>query len=196
MNDKTPEKLSEKLVRDHLCHVTGNETAWVLVQEPGFIGFGVVRQDKIFWPPYIQPPIDPIDWERVSDLRLFGEKGEWHVWLDWNREHQCRLLELKDIDDALTEYHTLWGTDVKPCPSPWIKLVEERGAEIWLPLKEEGLKDTDDLPLRLEIKQVVGYDDKSEDSSHLAGIIDAALVGLVRRSCEELLPPTDLSICS
>ena len=196
MPNETPKVLNEKLVRDHLCRVTKNKTAWVLVQEPGFIGFGVVRQDKIFWPPYIQPPIDPIDWERVSDLRLFGEKGEWHVWLDWERKHRCRLLKLKNIDDALTEYHALWGNDVKPCASPWVKLVEERGAEIWLPLADEELNPKKDLPLRLEIKQVVGYDDKSEDSSHLAGIIDAALVGLVRRSCKELLPPTDLSVRS
>ena len=216
MLNETPEKLSEKLVREHLCYVTENKTAWVLVQEPGFIGFGVVRQDKIFWPPYIQPPIDPIDWGRVSDLRLFGEKGEWHVWLDWERKHRCRLLDFdgkgewriwlgwdgksqdcplksgKQSDTLPPEYHALWGTDVKPCSLPWIKLVEERGAEIWLPLEKEELKDTDDLPLRLKLKQVVDYDPES----HLAGIVDAALVGLVRRSCKELLPPTDLSICS
>ena len=52
MPNEPHKELNEKLVCDQLCHVTENhtETAWVLLQEPGFIGFGVVRQDKIFWP--------------------------------------------------------------------------------------------------------------------------------------------------
>lgn len=221
MPNKTDVELNESWVRERLRDVTDIETkkaAWVLVQEPGFIGFGAVYQDKIYWPPHEssdKPSEWEPDWERVSDLRLFGENGEWHVWLDWERKHQCRLLEFDPEDewriwlgpegknqceakqsgrkrDVLTENHFLWGT--KKGKSRY--LVENRGAEIWLPLAEfDDLDEESDLPLRLKLKQVIGYDDESDDSSHLAGIIDAALVGLVRssdESGEDLLLPTDL----
>lgn len=179
MPNETHPELKEALICSHLFHVTTGSTAWVLLQEPGFIGFGVVQSDKICWPPDVQP-----DWARISDLRLFGENGEWHVWPHWDGTWQSRRLESQGSTDTLTEHHALWGTQVEPGPSPWIKLVEDRGAEIWLPLKKLGLT-KEDLPLRLELKQVIDYDDKSG----LAGIVDAALVALVRKSGEKVAAP-------
>lgn len=79
-------ELNEALVCQHLCDVTENETAWILLQEPGFIGFGVVLSDKICFPPDVQP-----DWTRINDLRLFGEKGEFHVWQHWDGNWQNRI---------------------------------------------------------------------------------------------------------
>ena len=75
MEKKTHTELNEALIRQHLCNVTENKAAWILLQEPGFVGFGVVQKEEICWPPSVQP-----DWTRISDLRLFGEKAEWHVW--------------------------------------------------------------------------------------------------------------------
>lgn len=195
MSNNTPMELNGSWVCQHLSDVTTHSTAWVLLQEPGFIGFGVVQQDKIFWPPNMPWHWTP-DWRRVHDLRLFGKKGEWHVWLDSDGKHQCRLLEFNEKNewhlwlgwkgknqcrpeksgkkvDVLREYHALWGSKVKRGKSAWIRLIEDRGVEIWLPLK--GLKDAD-LPLRLELKQIIDYDPKYR----LAGIVDAALVGIVQ----------------
>ena len=183
MTKETHTELDEKLICSHLSDVTANGAAWVLLQEPGFIGFGLVQSDKICWPPDVQP-----DWARVSDLRLFGEDGEWHVWPYWDGTWQSRRLELQKLTDTLTERHALWGTQVELGPPPWIKLVEDRGAEIWLPLTELGLIE-EDLPLRLELKQVIDYDDKSG----LAGIVDAVLVALVRRSGEKIGIPRAFS---
>ena len=186
MPNKTHKELDEDLISQHLGDVTEKESAWVLLQEPGFIGFGVVQKNKICWPPNVQ-----LDWARVSDLRLFGEEGEWHVWPHWDGGWNSRLLKSEEMTDALTEYHALWGNDVESDTPPWIKLVEDRGVEIWLPLAEFNLKEAH-LPLRLKLKQIVDHDPES----HLAGITDAALVGLVRSSDEELLLPTNLSPCS
>ena len=180
-------------------------------REPGFIGFGIALHNDILWPP--NKPKNSPDWSLVSDLRLFGEKGEWHVWRDWDRKPRCRLLEFTEEKwhlwlgsdakgqdspeksgektDVLTEYHFLWGTKRKKSEhSDWIKLVEDRGAEIWLPLAgtEFDLKESD-LPLRLKLKQIIDYDPKT----HLAGITDAALVGLTRESKEVIFPPTSVS---
>ena len=191
MPNKEHVELNEELICQHLCHVTDKGAAWVLLQEPGFIGFGAVyeEKDKIFWPPYVEQ----LDWERIRDIRLFGEKGEWHVWPHWDGGWKSRLLELENIKDTLTEYHALWGTKKKESGHPpWVKLTEDRGTEIWLPLKKLDLTDSKDLPLRLKIKQVVGYDPKY----HLAGIVDAALVGLVCKSCEEPLLPDYSLLCS
>lgn len=66
--------------------------------------------------------------------------------------------------------------------------MEERGTKIWLPLKEK-LQNAD-LPLRLKIKQVVGYDKKYG----LAGITDAALVALVKQNktvCSPSIEPIE-----
>lgn len=197
MPNEIEEKLDETVIRKHLSDVTAKSTAWIFLQEPGFIGFGVVGQDKIFWPPYPDRPRDwTPDWKRISDLRLFSEKGEWHVWRDWDGKHYARLLKLHKLNDdnSLTEYHFLWGTKkVESDTPPWIKLTEDRGTEIWLPLQGQvtDSEKNSDLPLRLKLKQVVGYD----PDYHLAGIIDAALVGLVRSSDKELLLPTDLPPC-
>lgn len=210
MPNKRQIELNKEWVCDHLSDVTEKEMAWVFLQEPGFIGFGVVVKNDICFPPNVKP-----DWTLTSDLRLFGKKGEWHVWRDWEGKHQCRFLEFDEKGEwciwlgpegkqqscpeksgkkinTMTEYHALWGNDVKCEKSPWIKLVEDRGAEIWIPpLKGKELKDTD-LPLRLKLKQIIDYDPKY----HLAGIVDAALVGLVRESCEELLIPNHSLLCS
>ena len=191
MPNKEHAALNEELICKHRCDVTDNAAAWILLQEPGFIGFGAVYQDEICWPEHAEP----LDWARIRDLRLFGEKGEWHVWHDWNGGWKSRLLKLEDIDEALTEYHVLWGDwPPKPCQPPWMKLTETRGTEIWLPVSELTEKLTEsDFPLCLKLKQVIGYDDKNDDSSHLAGIIDAALVALVNRSGETVLYPPALS---
>lgn len=187
-------ELNKSWVCDHLYNVTDidtQETAWVLVQEPGFIGFGVVQSKNIWWPPYKQSDWEP-DWQLTSDLRLFGEKGEWHVWRDWDGEHYARLLTSDGMEkeDTITEHHFLWGTKKEVIDNgPWIKVVEDRGAEIWLPLKSEKLQKSD-LPLRLKLKQIVGYDPKT----HLAGITDAALVGLTRASKKMIYPTTSLEV--
>ena len=209
MPNNTPIELNKKWVYTHLCDVTDatkEKMAWVLLQEPGFIGFGVVMENDICFPPGVEP-----DWTLTSDLRLFGEKGEWHVWRDWEGKHQCRLLEFSKKGEwhiwlgpdgkqqscpeksgkkinILTEHHALWGNDVAPETSPWIKVIEDRGTEIWLPLAEFDLKAKPDLPLRLRIKQVIDYDPKY----HLAGIVDAALVALVNKSKKILKPPPSL----
>lgn len=186
------EELNESWVYQRFSNVTDEDAAWVLLQEPGFIGFGVVREDNIVWPP--NKPKNSPDWCLASDLRLFGEKGEWHVWRDWDGKHYARLLKTDEMTDALTEHHFLWGRKkVDINNGPWIKVVEEgRGAEIWLPLASEKLNEKSDLPLRLKLKQIVKYDPEY----HLAGITDAALIGLVRSSNEdEIFPQTSLS-CS
>lgn len=177
MTRKTHTELNEELICSLLSDVTASEAAWVLLQEPGFIGFGVVQSDKICWPPDVQP-----DWARISDLRLFGENGEWHVWPHWDGTWQSRRLESQKLTDPLTEHHALWGTQVEPGPPPWIKLVEDRGTEIWLPLAELELTKKD-LPLRLELKQRIDYDE-----SGLAGIVDAALIALVRKDGDKVAP--------
>ena len=202
LNKTHIEQLDKSWVCERLCDVTDVENkkaAWVLAQEPGFIGFGVVSSDKICWP----ADLKKLDWELVSDLRLFGEKGEWHVWRDWDGKHYARLLEF-DVEDekhvwigcnkenqreTLTEYHVLWGRKKEETDKPlWIKVVEDRGAEIWIPLLEETELEAGDLPLRLKIKQVIDYDPKY----HLAGIVDAALVALVDRSKKMLKPSPSL----
>ena len=111
-----------------------------------------------------------------------------HVWRDWDGEHYARLLTSDGMEkkDTITEHHFLWGTEkVDIDVSPWIKVTEKRGTEIWLPLESEKLQKSD-LPLRLKLKQIVDYDPKT----HIAGITDAALVGLMTRASKKMIYPT------
>ncbi len=181
MSPVMPNSLSESLICAQLQHVTDTQATWVFLQEPGFIGFGIVQQEEILWPPDIQP-----DWSRIADLRLFGEKGEWHVWPDWDRRWQSRLLRLQEVKDCLTEYHALWGTQVRAGDGAWITLTEDRGIALRLPVLVRNA----DLPLRLKLVQVVGGDARSG----LAGIVDAALVALVSASdaSKVFTPPVKL----
>ena len=171
------EVVGEGLVCSHLSKVTSEETAWVLLQEPGFIGFGVVHSEFIRWPPDTR-----IDWTRVTDIRLFGEIGEWHVWSHWDATWRNRILVCKDVRDTLTEYHVLWGSKVLDAPDTptgrWVVLAEDRGTNIWLPLPLR----TSDLPLRLKIEQLVEYD----GTTGMAGIVDAAVRALVSGSDEKI----------
>ena len=209
MSNKTLIELNKCWVCEHLCDVTDEEMAWVLLQEPGFIGFGIVIKNDICFPPCVEP-----DWTLISDLRLFGKNGEWHVWLDWEGKYQYRLLEFDKDDnwhiwfgadgknqscseksgkeaDVLPEYHALWGTHVKCGKSSWVRLKENRGTEFWLPPLKDLSLTKGHLPLRLKIKQVVDYD----SCYHLAGIVDTALVGLVPESCDTLLLPNPVPSC-
>ncbi len=177
------EQLNSTWLSQQLGDITANDTAWVFLQEPAFIGFGVVTKNDTYFPPKVNP-----DWTLTSDLRLFGEKGEWHVWRDWDGKHYARLWTLKEMTDAITEHHFLWGTEKKDIDNgPWTKLTEDRGTEIWLPLAKK-LKDTD-IPLRLRLKQIVTYD----PITHIAGITDAALIGLTKSDKSLLQPPADMS---
>ena len=179
------EQLNAAWLSQQLGDVTDNDAAWVFLQEPAFIGFGVVTKNDTYFPPKVNP-----DWTLTSDLRLFGEKGEWHIWRDWDGEHYARLLKTEEMTEALTEHHFFWGTEKKDTNThPWIKIIEKRGTEIWLPLQGENLEDKTDLPLRLKLKQIVGYDPKY----HLAGITDAALIALTKSDKSQLQPPSDMS---
>ena len=169
----TPEWLIQKRKDVSEC------PTWVLVQEPSFVGFGVVRDDRIEWPPGVDP-----DWYRIQDIRLFGPNGEWHLWQMWDKTWNARLFQKKDGQKYIEENHYLWGTQVER-RGDWIYLKEERGVSIPFPSSCE-IKDTD-LPLRLKVVQIVGYDPKNR----LAGIVDAALVGLYTSSLKGAVLPKD-----
>ena len=68
MPNKMDIELNKSWVCEHLCNVTNVKTkkaAWVLVQEPGFIGFGVVVSKDIYFPP---APNMPLGWKPDWDL--------------------------------------------------------------------------------------------------------------------------------
>lgn len=197
--------LDETIICQHLPDVTADISAWVFLREPGFIGFGVVQSDKIYLPPY---PDTPRDWTQVRDLCLFGEKGEWRVQLFTSRNgyqiQQCWLVEFDDkgwshlwlgweesgpfsteLDDIVIAYDTLCGTRMEFTDTPpWVKLVEDRGAEIWLPLGGSALTEKD-LPLQLKLQTHVAND-----------IRDGSYEALVRGSDNSVIPPRLFISCT
>ena len=152
--------------------------AWVLVQEPQLVAFGVVTPERVVWPPDTR-----VDWARVFDLRIFRDTGEWHYWRDSHWQPRARLRLAAREADVWKEHPFLWGTRIDSDIMGWVKLVEERGAVLRLPLRQGTLRD-DALPLRLGTQQVVDY----EKETRLAGVVDAFLFQITDRSKRPLTP--------
>ncbi len=151
--------------------------AWVFLQEPRLVAFGVVTPGRVEWPPGAR-----VDWDRVFDLRLFNDQGEWHYWRAGTNGGKARLRLRKGGDDLLEEGHFLWGTEVVPLAGRWLELRETRGAAIKLPLA--GRVKGTVLPLRLSVCQMIDYD----KDTGMAGIVDAFLVGLTDKAGNVLRP--------
>jgi len=173
---KQHQTVDDSIVCSHLSQVTAMKAAWIFLQSPDFVGFGAVGQDKIDWPPGIE-----LDWRRVSDLRLFGEQGEWHLWQNGDRTWNSRLRQVNEIKKKIIEYPFLWGTQVGEQRDSWTCLTEERGASIWLPVSADACQN---LPLRLKVFQILDVDDNG-----LTGIVDAVLLQICDSTAtREILP--------
>ncbi len=145
--------------------VTGEKAAWVYVQGPDFVGFGVVTDQGIQWPEGSFLAV-----ERIEEIRLFGERGEWRIWKRWDAmswEGRRRSAEEDEKEESFSLEYLLWGRGVKKGAS--VALSEERGATILFPKRAslEVLRDSD-LPLRVVVKQIVDF----HCETGLAGVVD------------------------
>ena len=147
-----------------------DEQALMLWQDPTFIGFVNILDNMV----QIQPEgPKQLDFELLKDLRLFGSKGEWHIWKSYNEQYVGRLIIPQTCTeiDYIEEKHFLWGSD--KCDTrakedtDWSCVKEDRGMKLWLPWKQNS-----NLPAYLKVRQFVEQD----EATGLAGIVDAMLL--------------------
>jgi CRISPR-associated protein (TIGR03984 family) len=177
----TFDSLDEQLLSDYLAKVSPQgHGAWCYLLEPSFIGFGWVDSKGVSWPEHISPA-----WERVEDLRLFGDLGELHIWQRWDGRWQGRLWEAptgsKDVAaQGFEQRYVLWGNRFDDQKS---SMTEGRGASLSFPPQKLQQLNNDSLPLKMEIWHCVDYDQETG----LAGIVDSAWRGF--RSKDETTNP-------
>lgn len=145
--------------------VTGEKAAWVYVQGPDFVGFGVATDQGLQW-----PEGSSLAGERIEEIRLFGERGEWRIWKRWDAvswEGRRRLAEEDEKEESFSLDYLLWGRGVKK--GAHVALSEERGATILFPKRPslDALRESD-LPLRVVVKQFVDF----QRDTGLAGVVD------------------------
>jgi len=147
--------------------------AWAFVQEPSFVGLGVVTKERL----YLR---NQVDWARLTDLRIFTNRGEWHLWQKGSQRWGRRLRLRSAETEVISERHPLWGTKVAQVDDLWWVAHEQRGFSLFVP----AMFTEQDLPLCLEVNQVADYDRET----HLAQIVDAFLTGL-STACGKPLHP-------
>jgi CRISPR-associated protein (TIGR03984 family) len=144
-----------------------DSVAWLFWQDPTFIGFAKIYKDRL----EMQPGgPEPLDFVLLRDFRLFGPKGEWHVWRVSAEKLKGRFREAGQDNgqDFLKAPHLLWGTRIEQeTIDDWTCVSEERGMRLWLPWKVK-----EDQPGSLQVRQIIGRDEETG----LAGIIDAMLL--------------------
>lgn len=144
--------------------------AWLLVQGYPATGFWVATGEQILFPPDGSSP--SLDWNLYWDVRLFGNKGEWHLWRTGQGKWRGRFCTASEWEDFLDREDALWGTQVETKTADgrkWTKLWEERGAAVWVPFEVRKEK----LPVRLKIRRKVDY----QPDTGLAGFTDAMILG-------------------
>lgn len=151
--------------------------AWALVQEPAMVGFGIITPRGSLWH-------GDVDWSRLIDLRIFSEAGEYHVWQKRPGVWGNRLRKsTEEYNEIISEHHYIWGTQVKKEDGIWSFTYESRGFKVYIPASFED----EDLPLYLAVNQVVDY----HPQTHIAGIVDAFLIGLYTKDDRVLVPNLD-----
>jgi CRISPR-associated protein (TIGR03984 family) len=116
-----------------------------------------------------------IVWSRYFDIRMFGDRGEWHLWQSnsgWNG--RFRGVEEWPKTNRMDRDFALWGTLIEGPVQGWWRCSEERGPVVWLPefaLAGPGKNGRQQSGV-LKIRQQVEFDDAG-----IAGIVDAMIMG-------------------
>lgn len=154
-----------------------NSGAWILLQGAGATGFGYVTDSGLLWG--LQPKEIEFAGSLPSDIRIFGENGEWHCW-KLGGKWSARFAGSAEWGDEIHERcQPLWGSKVRT-EAGWHYITEDRGATIQLPTAWRETLAENDLPLILVVREKIGKDEESG----LAGIVDAMLCGIELRRVE------------
>ncbi len=158
--------IDDKWLMSKVSDVSSSSVAIALVQGYPATGFARVTPTRVDW--RLSPDDGVFDSRYSSDVRLFGDLGEWHCWSVRSDQWRGRLAREADegwVDSALARDYVLWGTRVDERMDGWTCVSEARGVRLWIPLE------ANDLPVFLPVKERV---DREEDTG-IAYIRDAML---------------------
>ena len=122
-------EMCEKWLKDHAYKVSEDE-AWMVIQ--GAPGTGVARVKAGVLELKLVPEVREFVPERYWDIRMFGEKGEYHCWMTSDRTWRARFAKQHDDPDwtiTTIRSYPLWGTQNKR-EGEWFRRSEERGTTV------------------------------------------------------------------
>lgn len=155
---------------------TADREAWLLIQGFPATGFARILDGRLELrlSPSGESP-ESIDWRRYFDVRMFGPKGEWHLWLGPKRAWRGRFRSKNDWprEQRIHRYFALWGTTAGR-EGDWYHCTETRGAEVWVPAfaARDPVPGQPWRPARLRIRQQVACDETG-----IAFVRDAMILG-------------------
>ena len=107
-----------------------------------------------------------IPWDLFWDIRVFGDRGERHIWKLDDRTWDSRYESFRDDENVLHREYPVWGTPTGILEEGWSLFREERGPEVWIPSELASQK-----RMVLEIDQILGETSKRGIES----IVDAMI---------------------
>ena len=119
--------------------------------------------------PDVSPVLRP---DTLWELRLFGEKSEWHLWRAENKWLTCTVTENEgDAGNAFDEQYILWGTDSEGQPKNGFSLVREADLGI---MHTPPVKMNDRHTLKLSVRHYVEHDDAGVAYVKLSRLMNVA----------------------
>ncbi|HET6842929.1 MAG TPA: CRISPR-associated protein Csx19 [Candidatus Angelobacter sp.] len=155
-------------------------TAVLLIQGHPATGFGRVSGGKIDLrlEPGLQQTAEDLPWSLCFDIRMFGDRGEWHCWRIegsiWRGRFAGRDREEWQEKDgkAFARHYVLWGTKFTR-EGDWVRCSESRGSVVWVPAESYGEKEGE--PAHLAVRERVEFDAETG----IASVADAMILGFV-----------------
>lgn len=167
--------MTNQWLLDH-AHEAGDEPV-LLVQGHPATGFARMAGGKLDF--HLEPDVHEVGielpWRLYFDVRIFGERGEWHCWRVQGAHWRGRFAGRDENEwqvkpgKAFSRSYALWGEQFKR-EGDWVRWSEKRGAVVWTPARYD--KD-DQQPFRLEVRQRVEFDQETG----IAGVVDAMILG-------------------
>jgi len=173
------DKLDSQWLMDERSNVSTAGPAWLLLSGYQASGFGLVTEDRVILG--LTPNVPEFAPEHLWDVRLFGDKGEWHCWRVGSK-WKGRLALAEAWEQPRERKFALWGTDVRD-DGDWWSVFEKRGAAVKVPKRLWPELNTRHLPLLLCVWERVDQ----EPDTGLAGVGDAMLRGLLRQGDEVVI---------
>jgi len=121
------------------------ENAWFIAYLFHRVVIGQIKEGKF---KYYQDDTNDVVLANIQKLRVFNTDAELFVWRNTLGRFKARLRtdgigKGQDLAGTVDARQVLFGTKVEKIDDTYVKLTEDRGTEITLPLAELGIRDSE-----------------------------------------------------
>lgn len=143
--------------------------------------WGKIEKDGLITSDFTGSPSPEFRSETLQELRLFGEKGQLHVWRIGDKQFQASLgLEsyLKDFE-PIDEEQVLYGTDCESENGNFMVVKDgSEGLKHAFPLVDKTKFDGKKRQLRLHVKHYIEYDEAGCARISFSRLVNVSVKGV------------------